>query len=225
MKKLFLGVAALGMMACNSSKPSDEETVKTEEAKEVNAESVKSNYAVVTDGNEIHWTGYAAVGDKSHEGYLQLKEGNFKVKGNKLVGGEFLIDMTTLENTDLPEEGKFNKAKLVGHLHSEAFFHTDSFPKSTFTVTNAMPRKNDSLGTTHLIEGNLELRGVEKSITFPANVVISKNSITIASSEVTIDRTKWNVNYNSSASMGDVAKDKLIDDKITLNIELKAKKA
>lgn len=226
MRKLIVGVAAMAALtACNGSKPSDEDTVKAEEAKKENTQVAEATYTVVPEGNEIHWMGYASVGDKSHEGYLQVQEGVFNMKGKKLTGGTFVIDMKSMENTDLPEEGDYNQAKLIGHLASKDFFHVDSFPKTTFTITGVMPRANDSTKATHLIEGNLEMRGVKKSITFPANVGISENSIIFAASDVTIDRTKWNVNYHSSASIGDVAKDNLIDDKITLNIKLEAKKA
>ena len=225
--KLIIGILAAGMFtACSNNKPSDSDSVKTEEAKEVKeTKNPEATYAVNSGGDAIMWEGFMSIGSKAHQGHIDLEDGQFKVKDGKLAGGKFTIDMTSISNEDLPKEGKYNKQKLINHLESPDFFMVDSFPKAHFTITNVMERKDEKSGATHLIEGNLELRGKTKSITFPAKVDMNKNLITFVSTEFVIDRTKWDVSYKSTASAGDIAKDKLIDDSIRLKIKLEAEKA
>ena len=64
----------------------------------------------------INWVGKQVTG--SHEGTINLKDGALVFKGNKLAGGSFTVDMTSINTTDL--EGK-GKANLDGHLKSDDF--------------------------------------------------------------------------------------------------------
>ena len=49
--------------------------------------------------SSLTWKATKVVG--SHEGTIALKSGSLKFDGAKLVGGSFLIDMTTITVTDL----------------------------------------------------------------------------------------------------------------------------
>jgi polyisoprenoid-binding protein YceI len=57
-----------------------------------------------------------------HNGTVKLKEGTLIFKGDKLAGGTFTVDMTSL-TTDLSGE---SQGKLNGHLKSEDFFGTEN---------------------------------------------------------------------------------------------------
>jgi polyisoprenoid-binding protein YceI len=50
------------------------------------------------------------------------------MKGNKLAGGTFTVDMTSLTATDL--QGEY-QGKLNGHLKSEDFFELKKYPTAT----------------------------------------------------------------------------------------------
>lgn len=64
----------------------------------------------------VTWTGKKITGQ--HEGTLKFKEGVLVFNNNKVVGGNFVVDMTTLSNTD---QSGSSKAKLEGHLKSDDF--------------------------------------------------------------------------------------------------------
>ena len=65
----------------------------------------------------VKWTGYKVTGQ--HEGTISLKKGTLIFDGKTLTGGKFVMDMTTINTTDI--EGDY-KAKLDGHLKSNDFF-------------------------------------------------------------------------------------------------------
>ena len=84
---------------------------------------------VKTSESTVTWKAYKVTG--SHTGTIDLKSGALEFDGDKLTGGEFVVDMTTINTTDL--EGDY-KQKLDGHLHSDDFFSTASM-KETFSVS------------------------------------------------------------------------------------------
>ena len=62
----------------------------------------------------VKWTGYKVTGQ--HEGTISLKKGTLIFDGKTLTGGKFVMDMTTINTTDI--EGDY-KAKLdeIGRAH------------------------------------------------------------------------------------------------------------
>ncbi|MFW6223166.1 MAG: YceI family protein, partial [Bacteroidota bacterium] len=108
-------------------------------------------------------------------------------------------------------------------LKSEDFFYTEEHPEAVFEIVSV---KDYSGGTpegdinpTHEITGNLSMRGVTKSISFPAMVSIDDNKIKAKTNEFGINRTLWGVNFKSK-SVFDEFKDDYIDDMINLKFDV-----
>ena len=91
------------------------------------------------ENSQVVWKGYKVTG--SHEGTILLKSGYLSFQENILIGGEFEIDMTTINTTDL--EGEY-KGKLEGHLKSDDFFGVENFPSATLVFTNVAPKGKNS---------------------------------------------------------------------------------
>ena len=53
--------------------------------------------------SDVHWWGYklAKTEASSHDGTVNVKSGAVVLKGNQLVGGTFVLDMTSISSTDL----------------------------------------------------------------------------------------------------------------------------
>ncbi len=218
----FFAIAAFGFFAASCSNTG--EAVEANEAQEViTPEETSATYVVSTEGDEVKWVGFKTITGDQHNGTIQVTEGSFDTHNGEIVGGSFVIDMNSIANEDLPEEGDYNRAKLVGHLTSPDFFDVANHPTATFTITGITAVENGENGATHNISGNLKLKGEEKNITFPATVTMTDDMISLQTPEFTIDRTNWNVMYGS-ASLESVAKDKAIDNNIKLVIDLKAAK-
>src|SRR5690606_3038404 len=98
-------------------------------------------------------------------------------------------------------------------------FNTSKYPTSTFEITNVVDNNENQI-----IEGNLTIKGTTHSIQFPAEVNITDTEVTINSEEFEIDRTLWNVNYNSGSVIKDLASDKVINDNIKLSVAIQVAK-
>jgi polyisoprenoid-binding protein YceI len=72
------------------------------------------------------------------------------------------------------------------------------------------------LNPTHLVSGNLTLKGVTKNIEFPASITVSGNSAE-ATAKFNINRKEWGIVYPGKP-------DDLIRDAIHLGIYIKAAK-
>ena len=163
------------------------------EKKEINAE--KSN---------VTWKAYKVTG--SHTGTINIKSGMLEFDGTKLTGGEFVIDMTSINTTDL-EGGAKNK--LDGHLHSDDFFGTASNPTSKLKFTSVKASGKNSYEVT----GDLTVKGITKPVTFDISVYGSK-----ATASLKIDRTAYNIKYGST--LIGAAADKAIYDEFDIVPEL-----
>lgn len=167
-----------------------------------------------TSSSVIGWVGKKPTGS-SHNGTIALKEGSLKLDGLKPTEGSFVIDMTTIKNLDLKDAG-YNK-KLVDHLTSDEFFNVSKFPTASFKITKADPIKGGNMNVT----GDLTIKGITKSITFPAEVM-QHGKMFHATGKLKFNRADFDVRYNSGRFF-DPKKlgDKLINDEIEIEIDLK----
>jgi len=159
----------------------------------------------------INWKGYKVTG--SHEGTLKLKEGQLDYTDEVLSGGYFVVDMTSINCTDL-EAGK-GKEKLEGHLKSADFFGIEKYPTARFDITKVVSR-----GTTgdYRVSGNLTIKESIKPIKF--NAVVKKDMKgTTANAAIKIDRTDFDVRYGSGSFFDNLG-DKTIYDEFDLNLTL-----
>ncbi len=160
---------------------------------------------VNTEKSKVTWKAYKVTG--SHLGEVSIKSGNLIFDNEKLTGGKFEIDMTSISVTDL--EGDY-KNKLEGHLKSDDFFGVSSFPKASLVFTKVKATGKNS----YKVTGNITIKGKTEKITFDLSVYGSK-----ANASLKIDRTKFDVKYGS-ASFFDGLKDKAIYDEFELNVDL-----
>jgi polyisoprenoid-binding protein YceI len=167
------------------------------------------NVSVNTKNSTIKWIGSKI--SSSHEGTVKILKGALNIDHGTLVGGQFSIDMQSLATTDMSEE--YNK-KLDGHLKNEDFFNVEEFPNALVVITSA--KKRD--GNDYYITADLTIKGITHSINFPAVVTLKGLNFT-ANANIKIDRTKWDIKYNSGNFFENLG-DKLILDEIVLDVFL-----
>lgn len=162
-----------------------------------------------TTKSDIRWWGHKVHKSEatSHTGGLKLKMGKFIYKDRKLVGGEFLIDMRAITNTDL--EGEQQK-ELLDDLKSSNFFDVRKFPMAKFEITKILPLKSNDYNSE--IIGNITIKGIRKTISFPANVTTDDYLANIESAKFSLNRQDFDIFYRSSI------KDLLIKDQIDLQV-------
>jgi len=233
---LALSLLAVFAVACGSKS----NTVETSEAKEVASADDATAITVNTQNSMVTWIGSKPTG--KHNGSISIADGEIMVNNSEIVGGNFTIDITSLKALDM-EEGTDGYNNLVGHLMSPDFFDAENHPTATFEVTEVKPFSAANLSAdkdeydsenkpaalsevmvenpTHLISGNLTMRGTTKNITFPAHVEMN-NGVIKAKANFNIDRTAWGLSYNTEANFVDQAKDKMIYDTVNVGFELEA---
>lgn len=188
----------------------------------------KKETASIQEGNKIYkldktastvlWHGKKVTGE--HNGTIEFQSGEFGADGDKITAGKFEIDMNSIIDKDLAD-GEMNQ-KLVNHLKSDDFFSVEKFPTSKFEITK-VEALNDANkpGFNHTVTGNLTIKDVTKSISFPANVKIEGGVLT-AGADFDVDRTDFGLKYGSGKFFQDIG-DKMIYDNFNLKINITAK--
>lgn len=213
LSNIMIAFLAMSLIVACKNTPEGEKAKVGEAAKEV-AQAPVAAQNFTLDNGTIYWTGTKVGGQ--HSGTFGIRKGVLSVAGGNLASGEFAIDMASLANTDLPDD---KKGDLVGHLASADFFDTATHPQGSFKIVSVTPVAG-SEEVTHNITGNLTLKGITKSVTIPANVIVAGNTLTAVTPKFTINRTDWDIKYGSGI-LGTAA-DKIIHDDVSLNLDLTA---
>ena len=130
---LLASIILLFMIGCG--KKSDMKDAKVSTTSYLHLE--EGTYNIIKDKSELKWTG-KELSSKTHTGILFLKEGRINVDSNGMIEGEVVIDMTSINVTDL--EGEW-KDKLAGHLKNSDFFDVEKFP-TEFIIFKSTKKPN-----------------------------------------------------------------------------------
>ncbi len=167
-------------------------------------------YIVDLSKSSITWEGKKFAG--KHIGSINLKSGTLGFSGTKLTEGGFVVNMTTIKDLD-------KNANLEKHLKSEDFFGIEKFPAANFVI-----KKVTTNGSNVDITGDLTVKGVTNSITFPANIIWNADkTVTATADKIVVDRTKYGIQFKSKSIFSDIG-DNFIYDEFTLSVKLVAKK-
>jgi len=227
-KFLFSGLL-MGLFACTDAP--DSYDAKTTEAKDVSESKTGQKWNVNLSDSKIEWIGTKVSG--YHTGIVPIKSGEILVSNGEVTGGKFVLDIANMNVVGPKGSDTTKNKKLLGHLKSADFFDVSKHPEGTFELTGVKPYKGEAIkdttdvrqeeineykvtDPTHIVSGNLTLKGVTKNIEFPARITVSGNSAD-AIAKFNIDRKQWGIVYPGQP-------DDLIRDEIHLGIAIKAAK-
>jgi polyisoprenoid-binding protein YceI len=149
--------------------------------------------------SKIEFVGSKVTG--SHDGGFKNFAGTLRAADGRVVGLPVIrINMNSIWA---------DNDRLTGHLKSGDFFDVANYPTATFTVTAIEPA-----GSQHQVTGNLELHGVTKSISFPADLKVTDQEVTLKA-EFAINRKDFNINYPGKP-------DDLIRDNVVIRLDIRA---
>lgn len=160
--------------------------------------------------SNIVWAGRKVGGD--HEGTIKFKSGELIFNGKYLVGGSFVVDMNSIQNTDLKD--KAQNQKLVNQLKSDDFFGVEKFPEAKLEILNADRKLNQD----YFVTANLTIKGKTNKIKFPAVIQLMEDDKAYTRITLSFDRTKFDIKWGSSLAgkIGDI----VVYDDVDLIIEL-----
>lgn len=171
-----------------------------------------ANEKIVVDVTKstLLWEGYKVTG--KHNGSVNIQSGELVLRDGNLRSGKFVIDMTTIEVHDL--EGN-SRTRLENHLKSDDFFGVSTHPQATFTIEKTTPAAQKGA---YKVEGKLTIKNITHPISFDAKVT-EENGMTIATADIKVDRSKFDVRYGSGSFFDNLG-DKTIYDEFDVKVRL-----
>lgn len=169
----------------------------------------------------VRWTGSNLF--NYHTGTIAFKEGRLEVADGKLLCGRLVIDMKKIQCADLMDPAM--NALLVRHLGSADFFDVEQFPTATFMIDLLQPMTDAVLcQPNYRVNGRLELRGVERPLTFLALIAGKPDGTQTGQARLSIVRTEWGVLYGSGNFFARL-EDHIVDDLIHIHLKVVAVRA
>ena len=177
----------------------------------------KSTYKLNENQSVAEWKGYLETG-YFNNGTISVQSDNLGVTDGKVSSGSFTIPLSSLVNLNLPTEAL--KEQLVHHLQSPDFFNMALHPSIQFDIVNVTPyssKATDAIqGANYLVNGTLKILGKGNPVQFPAKISLENNGLS-ANGIVSIDRTKWGINYATSDTL---APEQKIKNMIDIHLKL-----
>jgi polyisoprenoid-binding protein YceI len=207
---LALGMASVALAGCDD--PSKGKTkATTGEAVSMTSQSAVASFGTVKytfdqSSSKVSFVGSKVTG--KHDGGFGTFKGTVDVADGAPEKSKVDVQIDADSITTDTE-------KLTGHLKSPDFFDTKANPKATFVSTEI--KKGGEKGATHTITGNLTIKGITKSVTFPATINVSAENANL-DAEFSINRRDFSLNYAGMPN-------DLIRDDVLIKLSIKAKKS
>lgn len=149
-----------------------------EEAAKAAEEAVDATVYAVSDQSYIGWAGRKPLG--THFGQFPAFDGAVTLRDGDpaTLRADISFHVSEMSSDD---------TRLTGVLLNENWFHVEEYPTARFTTTSIEPGEGN-----YKVTGNLEIRGTRKSVSFPAEIDIDDDMITVFA-EFQLDRTHWGV--------------------------------
>lgn len=160
------------------------------------------------DKSKLLWLGEKVTGQ--HTGTINLQSGWLVWNDNRITSGEFNIDMTSLKEST-------GNAKFEGHMRSDDFFSVEKYPVSKLVVSGSTPFEKG----TGIVRGILTIKGISNPVEFKAAVQKKEDGLWFYSN-ITVDRTKYDIRYGSGSFFENLG-DKTIYDDFKLKVSLLVK--
>ena len=201
------------LTACDN--PADSTyTTEAKDAKEVLTNETPENAKTVEltgDNVTVEWTGSKPTGAK-HDGGFNTLTGTATLAEDALVSMEATIDIKSMWS---------DNDKLTKHLLNEDFFESETYPESKFVSTEVREatdaeKTGPAEDATHMITGNFTLRGVTKSIQFPATIQADDSAYQF-NAEFDINRGQFGMDYGLA--------DAAIRDEVVIRLKMELPKS
>lgn len=207
---LLLGMASIALTGCDDpskgkSKATTGEAITSTTSQSASAALSSVKYTFDQSASKVSWVGSKVSG--AHDGGFGTFKGTVDVGDGAPEKSKVDVQIDADSLTSDTE-------KLTGHLKSPDFFDTKTHPKALFVSTEI--KKGGEKGATHTITGNLTIKGITKSVTFPATVSLGADTANV-DAEFAINRRDFSLNYAGMPN-------DLIRDDVLIKLAIRARK-
>ncbi len=197
----FLAFAAAGCADPTADAPDAVVIEPAAEPAPVAEETMAAAVYSLSEDSTVGFVGSKVTG--SHKGGFKSFTGMVSVAGGKPEGSSVEV---TIDTTSLWADNE----KLTGHLQSAEFFDVATYPTASFKSTGIAAGEDGA----YTLTGNLDLHGVTKQISFPANIEVGEDGFS-ASAEFSINRMDFGIAYAGRV-------DDLIREEVLIKIDLRS---
>lgn len=159
--------------------------------------------AITPENSKIEFTGSKVTG--KHDGGFKSFNGLIDLVGDKAETSKVLFEIE-MASVFSDADG------LTKHLQTGDFFEVEKHPKSSFVSTKI--EADTAKAGSYTITGDLEMRGIKKSIKFPATVTVTPADVAVKA-EFSINRKDFGIVYAGKA-------DDLIRDDVVIRLDIKS---
>lgn len=177
----------------------------------------------------VRWRGTKVTGG-TQEGVVRLSDGRLHVRDGRITGGDFLVDMTTIAVTSIPDRDATARGILERHLAHEEWFGVERFPTARLVLTSltpydgngrvAGPRSDGDDRQGYRVSGILAVRDSVHPVRFAAVATAPTAREMRAKADLVIDRQRWGVRFDGATS---ALRNLLVRDEVELGLELVAR--
>ena len=172
-----------------------------------------TRFNIQPESSTVNWTGKKVLG--LHTGIINIQSGFIDFEQEEIIGGEIIIDMTTIVITDIADKNVYKE--FFDHLNNDDFFAVEKFKTAKLEITKGM-----KIADAYRLEGNLTIKDITQTITFDASVELLTDFLHSLGT-MKIDRTLYNIKYGSGKFIANLG-DKLIHDEFVLQFKLVGQK-
>jgi polyisoprenoid-binding protein YceI len=197
---LFGLIALVALAGCAADPAADKPDAEVSEAQPVAEPAASGTTLSFSEDSAITWEGSKVTG--RHEGGFHVFDGEINLVNDDPTASSVSV---TIDTTSLWADSD----RLTGHLKSADFFEVETFPTATFTSTSI-----EAAESGYTVTGNLDLHGVEKSISFPAEIDVTAADVSVDAS-FAIKRFDFGIVYPGKT-------DDLIRDEVAITLDLRS---
>lgn len=155
-----------------------------------------------------------------HHGTVGFRSGSLVFADDWLVGGEFVIDMNSIQCTDLVDRAA--QDGLIRHLRSPDFFAIDAFPEARLVIKKVSPVPGGRPGVPNLqLQCEFTLRGVTRELGMSVAAGRTPDGRLGAQAVLAFDRTDFGSAYGSSRFFQGLGRH-LVNDLVEIHVRLLA---
>lgn len=160
------------------------------------------------EDSKVEWTGRKTI-KGSHDGGFAKFTGSLTLDA---AGKEVTYVVVDIDVNSMWADDKASpNEKLLTHLRNDDFFNVEKFPKAKFEST-----KIEKKGEQYEVTGNLTLRDVTKSLTFPATINVGEKDVSVKAT-FQFNRQPYGVKFTGVG-------ENLVKDDVEMRLEVKAKR-
>lgn len=171
------------------------------------------------DESKLIWIGRSLT--SRHEGEVAISQGVLVFERDRLVGGEFTLEMNDIQNTDI--EDPDHKRLLEAHLKHEDFLDVANFPEGEVALKEIQFSHDLDEGVAvYSVQVQVLIKGTEQLVLTDLMVRLEDDGNVSLSANLEVDRTSWNIAYGSSKFFKKLGMH-LIKDQVGIEVYLKTK--